>query len=468
MRPFLPPLLLAASLPLSACAGLTHAPGVATGLVSHQLCSATFISHLDPDQTYREALAPVLGPFAGVIDHKVDRAKGEVTASLGPFSQARAIYRGPLGCLVLRGAPPAPVALNDTPPAPALLAPIAGPDIVTPKDPALVAALDRAFAEPGKIRRNIKAVVIVHDGKVIAERYAPGVGPQTPLHGWSMTKSATNALVGVMVAQGRLDMNQPAPVAEWSNPADPRHGITPDDMLRMRTGLKLGDSANASTNSAVDISARAMFVERDMAGFSAAAALAGTPGKSFAYADGETLILSRILRDLSGGDAASVHAFMRRELFDKLGMSGAVMELDATGTPVGGSHLYAPARDWAKLGQLYVQDGVVGGKRILPVGWVDYSARQTPGSEMIGYGAGFWTERGQGWAVEHRRQNGLPADSFMARGSFGQFMLVMPKDRLVIVQMGPSDKVGGDIDGLFRLTRDTLAALAAEPAAGNN
>lgn len=463
MRPILPPLLLAAALPLSACAGFTHAPDVATGLVSHQLCSATFISRLDPDQTYREALAPVLGPFAGMIGHKVDRAKGEVTASLGPLSQARAVYRGPLGCLVLRGAPPVAVALHDAPPAPPLLAPIAGPDIVTPRDPALVAALDHAFAETGKIRRNLKAVVIVHDGQVIAERYAQGVGPETPLHGWSMTKSATNALLGVLVARGRLDMDKPAPVAEWANPSDPRHVITPDDLLRMRSGLKLGDSSNASSNSAVDISARAMFAERDMAGFSAAAPLDGAPGRSFAYADGETLILSRIIRDLAGGDAASVHAFMRRELFDKLGMAGAVLELDALGTPIGGSHLYAPARDWAKLGQLYVQDGVVGGDRVLPAGWVDYSARETPGSERIGYGAGFWTERGAGWAVNHRRENGLPADSFMARGSFGQFMLVSPKDRLVIVQLGPSNSVGGDIDGLFQLTRDTLAALRARP-----
>ncbi|MCI3134778.1 serine hydrolase domain-containing protein [Phenylobacterium aquaticum] len=463
MRPIPAALLLAAALPLSACAGLSHAPDVATGLVSHQLCSATFISGQDPDQTYREALAPVLGPFAGLVRHKVDRETGEVTARLGPLSRARAIYRGPLGCLVLRGAPPEPVVLHDAPATAPLLAPIAGPQIVTPQDPTLVAALDHAFAEPGKIRRNIKAVVIVHDGRVIAERYAPGVGPETPLHGWSMTKSATNALLGVLVAQGRLDMTKPAPVAEWADASDPRHVITPDDLLRMRSGLKLGDSSNASTNSAVDISARAMFAERDMAGFSAAAPLDGVPGQSFAYADGETLILSRIIRDLAGGDAAAVHAFMRRELFDKLGMAGAVLELDALGTPLGGSHLYAPARDWAKLGQLYVQDGVVGGERILPAGWVDYSARQTPGSERIGYGAGFWTERGEGWAVNHRRENGLPADSFMARGSFGQFMLVSPANRLVIVQMGPSNSVGGDIEGLFRLTRETLASIGAKP-----
>ncbi len=331
--------------------------------------------------------------------------------------------------------------------------------MVAPASPDLAAALDRAFAEPGGIRRNIKAVVIVHDGQVIAERYAPGVTPDTPLHGWSMTKSAINALVGVMVREGRLTMDAPAPVPEWADPADPRRAITPDDMLRMRTGLALGDTSNASANTALDPSARAMFVERDMAGFAARARLSGQPGKTFAYADGETLILSRILRDLAGGDAAHVHAFMRRELFGPLGMDSAVMELDSVGTPLGGSHLYASARDWAKLGLLYANDGVVGGRRILPQGWVDYSARQTPGSEHIGYGAGFWTERGQGWAVEHRRQNGLPADSFMARGSFGQFLLISPKEKLVIVQIGPSDHAGGDIEGLFRLTRDTLAAL---------
>jgi hypothetical protein len=351
------------------------------------------------------------------------------------------------------------VALNDGPPAPILLPSIAGPEVVTPADPELAAALDRAFAEPGGVRRNIKAVVIVHGGKVIAERYAPGVTPETPLHGWSMTKSAINAFVGVMVREGRLKMDAPAPVPEWADQGDPRRAITPDDMLRMRTGLALGDSSNASTNTALDPSARALFVERDMAGFSARARLAAKPGTSFAYADGETLILSRTLRDLAGGDAARVHAFMQRELFGPLGMDSAVLELDSVGTPLGGSHLYASARDWAKLGLLYANDGVAGGRRILPEGWVDYSARQTPGSEHIGYGAGFWTERGQGWAVEHRRQNGLPADSFMARGSFGQFLLISPKEKLVIVQMGPSDRAGGDIEGLFRLTRDTLAAL---------
>lgn len=453
------PLLLAAALPLSACSGLVHAPGVATGLVSHQLCSATFVSGQDPETTYREGLAPVLGPFAGLIGHRVDRDRQEVTATLGPLSRTRAVYRGPLGCLAVQGEAPAPVALNDGPPIPALLPHIAGPKVVAPADPDLAAALDRAFAEPGGIRRNIKAVVIVHDGQVIAERYAPGVTPTTPLHGWSMTKSAINALTGIMVREGRLRMDAPAPVAEWAAPDDPRRVITPDDMLRMRTGLALGDTSNASTNTALDPSARAMFVERDMAGFAAKAPLSGQPGKTFAYADGETLILSRILRDLAGGDAASMHAFMRRELFGPLGMDSAVLELDSVGTPLGGSHLYASARDWAKLGILYANDGVVGGRRILPQGWVDYSAQLTPGSEHIGYGAGFWTERGQGWAVEHRRANGLPADSFMARGSFGQFMLISPKERLVIVQMGPSDRAGGDIEGLFRLTRDTLAAL---------
>lgn len=453
------PLLLAAALPLSACSGLIHAPGVATGLVSHQICSATFVSRQDPETAYREGLAPVLGPFASLVRHQVDRDRQEVTASFGPLSRTRAVYRGPLGCLAVQGEPPAPVNLDDGPPVTALLPPVAGPKVVAPASPDLAAALDRAFAEPGGIRRNIKAVVIVHDGQVIAERYAPGVTPDTPLHGWSMTKSAINALVGVMVREGRLTMDAPAPVPEWADPADPRRVITPDDMLRMRTGLALGDTSNASANTALDPSARAMFVERDMAGFAARARLSGQPGKTFAYADGETLILSRILRDLAGGDAAHVHAFMRRELFGPLGMDSAVMELDSVGTPLGGSHLYASARDWAKLGLLYANDGVVGDRRILPQGWVDYSARQTPGSEHIGYGAGFWTERGQGWAVEHRRQNGLPADSFMARGSFGQFLLISPKEKLVIVQIGPCDHAGGDIEGLFRLTRDTLAAL---------
>ena len=137
-----------------------------------------------------------------------------------------------------------------------------------------------------------------------------------------------------------------------------------------------------------------VFAKPDMAALPEAARVGAAPGAVWRYSNGNTLLLSRIVRDQVGGDAASVLRFAHAELFDKLGMGHVTLEFDAVGTPIGASHTWAPARDWARFGILYVNDGVVGGERILPAGWADYSARLTPGSEAFGYGAGFWTNRG--------------------------------------------------------------------------
>lgn len=456
---------LIAAVPLAGCGHVRHAAGVATGLVSHQVCSAAFVSRVDPDRFYDEAVAPALGPARLFVTRRVDLEHGEVSARLLGLAESRAVYRGDLGCLVLRGAPPPPVTLSTSPREAPLLPPIAGAEVVTPTDPRLRALLDREFAEPAKgPPRHTKAVVILRDGRVIAERYAPGYGPQTPITGWSMTKSVVNALVGVLVREHRLAMDGAAPVPEWSRPGDPRHAITPDQLLRMTSGLALGQSLAPSPMSAFDISARAVFDERDMAGFAAQAALASPPGHSWTYADGSTLILSRIVRDLAGGNAAAVTGFARRELFDKLGMTGAVLEVDATGTPIGASHMWAPARDWARLGQLYLDDGMVGGERILPAGWVDYSTRPTPGSERFGYGAGFWTNRGSGEGARRRTAAGMPADAFFAHGNYGQAMVVIPSRRMVIVRLGWAQTPQGDFPALERLTADAVAAVADDSA----
>ena len=129
-------------------------------------------------------------------------------------------------------------------------------------------------------------------------------------------------------------------------------------------------------------------------------------------------------------------AFARRELFDKLGMRHVTLEFDAVGTPIGSSHMFASARDWARFGLLYLNDGVVGGERLLPEGWVDYSATMTPGSEEFGYAAGFWTNRGPGAGARYRIDRGMPADAFMARGAYGQYVVVVPSQRLVVARFG--------------------------------
>ena len=172
------------------------------------------------------------------------------------------------------------------------------------------------------------------------------------------------------------------------------------------------------------------------------------------------MLLARMIRDQVGGDAASVLRFTHRELFDKISMQHVTLEPDGASTPIGSSHMWASARDWARFGQLYLDDGVAGGERVLPEGWADYSARLTPGSETYGYGAGFWTNRGTTGGAAKRIGLGMPPDSFFARGSQGQYIVIVPSARLVIVRLGMAHERYEDIDGVARLVAEAIAAEA--------
>ena len=454
-------LLVTVPFVLGGCDRVERAADVASGFVSHQLCSAAFVSGLEPEQYYREAIAPTLKPVGFLSNHAVDGQHHEVSASFAGIASARAFYRGTEGCLLETGDRPVPVVMPHVEPTPALLPAVAGPAIVEPTQPALRQALDKAFREnPEPPYRQTKAIVVVHDGHVIAERYAPGYGVDTPMLGWSMTKSVTNALLGVLVRQHKLDMNAPAPIAAWADAKDPRHAITPDNLLRMNSGLDIGQSMTASASTAFDPTAYMVFGgERDMAGFAERAPLKAAPGTWWNYTNGNTPLLSRMIRDNAGGTASGVLGFAHRELFDKLGMRHVTLEFDATGTPIGASHMFASARDWARFGLLYLNDGVAGSERILPESWVDYSASQTPGSGFYGYGAGFWTNRGGGEGATYRIAHGMPADAFMARGSGGQYTIIVPSHRLVIVRLGPAFTPRDDMDVVARLVADVIATL---------
>jgi CubicO group peptidase (beta-lactamase class C family) len=473
--PFLPimkrlALAAAAFAAVSLLTGCGHlSPGraalVSTGYVSHQLCSAVFVAGRDPARYYRDAIAPIVGPLAFAMSHTVDRERAEVRATVGGLAESRAVYRPPFGCVNATGGVPASTAAADAKPADrsavaAGLADIAGPAPVETADPALRSALDRAFEEtPHPPHRNTEAVIVVHKGRIIAERYASDVGVDTPLIGWSATKSVLNALIGILVRQGRLDVDAPAPIAAWADLRDPRHAITLDQLLRMTSGLDMGQSLNAGLSTAFDPTAQMVFVESDTAAVAERAPLGLAPGSAWNYTNANTQLLSRIVRELAGGSAEATRTFAQRELFDKLGMRRVTLEFDGAGTPIGASHMWAPARDWARFGLLFLHDGVVGGQRILPEGWADYSAAPTAGAEAYGYGAGFWTNRGNGAGARYRIQGGMPADAFMARGSHGQYVVIIPSADLVIVRLGPAWITRDDMAAVNRLTHEVLQAV---------
>jgi len=430
---------------------------VATGLTAETLCTDVFVSGLDPATVFAQAIKarPGVGRLAPHISYRVDRDRRAVSAAwFGHFASTAALRPG-LGCLVLHGEVPASAAPAAGGSAPQLLPDVAGPGVIEPASPGLKAALDHIFTDaPGAPPRWLRAVVVLKDGKVVAERYAPGIGTDTPLIGYSASKSVISSLAGVLVRQGRLDIHAPAPVPAWSAPGDPRHAITLDNLLRMTSGLDI-----AQTGSGFDPASRMLYTERDMAGYAEAHGLARPVGSRWDYSDASTLIVSRIVRDGAGGD---VQAFARRELFGPLGMKTAILTADATGTPVGSTGILASARDWARLGELYARDGVVGGQRILPEGWVDYSATSTLGTS---YGAGFWTNRSTDPDARGRAHGGMPCDMLYASGVLGQRVYIVPSADVVIVRFGVTQKWPDfDIEGDKRLVREVLAALPPSPA----
>jgi CubicO group peptidase (beta-lactamase class C family) len=429
---------------------------VATGVVAHNVCSKSFVSGLDPATVFAETIdRGGIRLLRSVLSYQLDRKGSTVEASVAGLFGSRAAFHEGFGCVLLHGVEQpyllkSDIAALKKPKSPPLLPEIAGAGIVEPTDPKLRAALDHAFEEPATPPfRRTKAVVVVHGGVVIAERYADGVGLDTPLLGFSMTKSVINALIGVLTQQGLVTPSFPAPIPEWRAATDPRREIDVEHLMRMTTGLALDE-----TNSGFDPSSQMVYLHGDMAGFAAKAALMAPPGTRWAYSSATTQLLARIIRDSVGGPEQAL-AFAWRELFNPLGMRDVTLEFDASGTLQGTAYMLASARDWARFGLLYLNDGLIGGKRVLHADWVGLSAAATLDTD---YGAGFWTNRSEHENARARVRLGIPRDAFFASGDLGQRIVILPSQNLVIVRLGDSVDPTGDIRGLGRLVSEVIAA----------
>lgn len=416
---------------------------IGTGYTAKYLCSSVFLIGRGEAETVEEDIRPGSVLFT-LISSSVDRQNRTVTArALGLFHERSAVYRPDLGCTLaietdirtLREQAPTVAAGfagdRDSPWPRGDAVDVSGlpPEV---ERHALNGALEYAFAEPEGGRRQTRAVVVVHRGRIVAERYAEGIGPATPLLGWSMAKTVVGVLTGMMVEEGLLELHQPVPLPLWQTEDDPRGTITINDMLQMSSGLDFSEVYGPFAD-ATDM----LYGSRSMAGFAANKRLRHEPGSVFQYSSGTTNILMKVLQERTGGDTASMHRYITDRLYRPLGLTTAVFEPDASGVPVGSSYLYASARDWARIGLFMLNDGVVDGLRLLPAGWIAYMTTPAPDSRGT-YGAHVWLNAADPKEAlpGDRVYESLPRSMYYMRGHNAQMVAVLPDHDVVVVRLG--------------------------------
>ena len=287
-----------------------------------------------------------------------------------------------------------------------------------------------------------RAIVVVQHGIIVAERYAPDITADTRLVSWSMAKSITQALVGVAVGDGSVDIDEPMGNPLWPT-SDPRAAITWRQWLNMTDGL---DYREMRTGPTTNDAAKMTFGKgrHDIIAYAASLPLVHPPGEVWNYNSAGTNLVANALGRVIAPSArtpnerrASMLAFMKTRLFDVIGMTSAQPEFDPQGSFIGGSLVYATARDFAKFGLLYLRDGVWDGKRVLPQGWVDFARTKSPAANVDTYGAGWWIAAAEGHGRPYDVLTMGPwRDVFSAEGHRGQLIVVVPSKDLVIVRLG--------------------------------
>ncbi|RJP64697.1 MAG: class C beta-lactamase-related serine hydrolase [Candidatus Abyssobacteria bacterium SURF_17] len=427
---------------------------IGAGYKAKMLCSYLFVSNRELAPILENDLEP-FNPLMPLVDTEVDYENKSVTATAFGLVTRRAVFNDCLGCTLIPPSlksdqlkfatacvDPEPANPEDVPwPTGDLNSIQAFPTEIDENK--LQAALDKEFSEPNSEKpRRARAVVVLYQGHIVAERYAPGFGVNTRMHGWSMSKSITSALIGILVGQGKFSVNDPAPIPEWKNPDDPHSRITIDHLLHMSGGFDFHHDLSPAGQRQ-----QALFGAIDSVAYAISCPLDVAPGSRWEYANANPHALWRIIRDAVGADENYLQ-FPRRALFNRIGMRNAIIEPDPYGNFIGTSFGWATARDWARFGLLYLNDGVWEGERILPEGWVEYTRTPAPKAPLKQYGALFWLNAGaKEFANISPEEKGgrnappfprLPEDAYFAMGHDGQVVAVIPSHQLVVVRLGLS------------------------------
>lgn len=424
---------------------------VATGYSAKIVCSNVFIAGREADEVLKVDVQAPGHPILTLVNVDVDRDAGTVKAALlGLFGESVAVAREGFGCASVPDGNVDAAAAISRPAA----TPAARPDALWPAgeriEPSRSPAIEAILDDPQMTGPGMRAVVVVHDGRIVGERYGPGFAAETPLLGWSMTKTVTSAIVGTLIRENRLNLLRTSLLEEWS--IDRRDEISLADLMSMSSGLEFNEDYGDVT----DVT-RMLYLEPDMAGFAAAKPLAHGIGEVFSYSSGTSVVVARIWQDVFDDEAAAL-AWPREGLFVPLGMHSAVMEADARGTFVGSSYVYATSRDWARFGQFLLQAGVWNGQALLPEGYVAWMRDPSPNAPDD-YGRGMvWVHGPTAGTPEGEDPDAgfdLPDDAYWMLGHDGQTVVVMPSKNLVVVRLGLTPS------GLGYKPQAMAAALAA-------
>lgn len=390
------------------------------------VCSNVFLAQRDAQQVLADDVQAPGHPLLKLMQIKLDREHQLVRADLfGFIGGGLAVYRPGTGCATVPDGDVNAATRYQFAPAPI---PAPSADVVWPRGSHVEvnAAIQTVLADDVLAGPGMRGIAVIHQGKLVAQRYGNGFNQSTPLLGWSMTKSVTAALVGMQVGAGKLKMEQ---AGFWPDPA--RGAIKLADLMAMSSGLHFNEEYGAVS----DVT-RMLFLEPDMASFVHAQPLEHPAGTTWSYSSGTTVFLSRLWQQAVGAGAL---AYPHEQLFAPLGMRSATMEADARGNFVGSSYMYATAQDWARYAQFLLQDGVWNGQRLLPEGFVTMMSRTVEASHGE-YGQGqVWRHGPKGKSAQGQNPDTpfhLPTDAYWMLGHDGQSIAIVPSQDLVVVRLG--------------------------------
>jgi CubicO group peptidase (beta-lactamase class C family) len=398
------------------------------------LCSAVFVSERDPDEASRNSAYWWL-PANGLenVRYTIDRERRLVRATLGEFTKEARLY-GDQGCVLPDNGrihfTQTPVTTT-LPPAETMPWPMGDAPDTTPLpagiDQAKLAEAVEAAFDPAALTA---AFIVVHKGRIIAERYMDGITKDTQLESWSMGKSLTATLFALLVKDGVYTIDQPAPVPLWQKPGDPRAKIRVRDLLNMSSGLQFVGNQEPSGARRQDYPDHYYIYTGGIDAFtySMTRPLEFEPGTEGRYRNSDPLTIGFLVRQEVEKRGENYLTWPQKALFDRIGIRRQVLEPDPYGNFLLTGYDYGTPRNWARLGMLYLQDGMWNGERLLPEGWTTFVSTPAPGWSAPRYGGLFWLNRDEGVR--------LPPDTYFAAGAGGQNTYIVPSRDLVIVRMG--------------------------------